>query len=138
MVGLFAFIPQLAALISISIKFGRDIPFCTFLLTMVFVTFNKVCTAQYFVWYTSILPLVLPSCHLSGIQYVIMIIAWFASELHWLYWAYFLEMEGLNTFFEIWIAGIIFFMVNVGIICAFIRNNASYPIFVNGNLQPIK
>lgn len=44
--GLLAFLPQMAALVAISLSYGRDLPFALFALTMVFVAFNKVCTAQ--------------------------------------------------------------------------------------------
>lgn len=44
--GLLAFLPQLAALLAISVAYGKDLPFALFALTMVFVAFNKVCTAQ--------------------------------------------------------------------------------------------
>lgn len=145
-VGLFAFVPQLSALITVSLVFGRDLSFCVFILTMIFVTFNKVCTAQvyhilyllrrltndctqYFVWYTSLLPLVLPASTLTRKHYIGIIVAWFGAELNWLYWAYYLEMEGFNTFFQIWIAGLLFFMVNVGIILTFIRSHVFQPLF---------
>jgi hypothetical protein len=44
--GLFAFLPQLVSLVTTSIAYGRDLSFALFALTMVFVIFNKVCTAQ--------------------------------------------------------------------------------------------
>ena len=44
--GLSAFLPQILALLVVSWKFGRDLPMAFFLLTFIFVTFNKVCTAQ--------------------------------------------------------------------------------------------
>lgn len=44
--GLLAFVPQMLTIIVISIRFGRDLCFSLFLLTYVFVIFNKVCTAQ--------------------------------------------------------------------------------------------
>ena len=43
-----AFLPQLLVILLITAKFHRDIEFTSFLLTFVFVTFNKVCTSQ--VW----------------------------------------------------------------------------------------
>ena len=56
-----AFVPQAALLLALAARFGRDLPFCMFAQTLVFVSFKKVCTAQYFVWYHGLLPLVLPS-----------------------------------------------------------------------------
>ena len=47
-----------------------QVNFCLFSLTLVFVTFNKVVTAQYFLWYFSLLPLVLPGLKLSAKELV--------------------------------------------------------------------
>ncbi|KAJ8569117.1 hypothetical protein ON010_g6143 [Phytophthora cinnamomi] len=80
-VGLLAFLPQLASLVAVSFAYGRDLPFALFGLTMVFVIFNKVCTAQYFLWYTAFLPLIFPLTSLrlkwKGLA---MIAAWLGGE----------------------------------------------------------
>ncbi|RHY09848.1 hypothetical protein DYB26_000771, partial [Aphanomyces astaci] len=44
--GLVAFLPQFLTLFNISLRCGKDIMHAQFLLTMAFVVFNKVCTAQ--------------------------------------------------------------------------------------------
>lgn len=38
-----AFLPQAALLLALAARFGRDLPFCMFAQTLVFVSFNKVC-----------------------------------------------------------------------------------------------
>jgi len=40
---------------------------------------------------------------------------------YWLYSAYRLEFLGENTFLQVWLAGVLFFTVNIGIIVAFMR-----------------
>ncbi|CAH0482503.1 unnamed protein product [Peronospora belbahrii] len=108
-VGLLAFLPQLTSLVAISFACGRDLPFAMFALTMVFVIFNK-----YFLWYTAFLPLIFPLTSLKfKWQGAAMIAAWLGGEFHWLYWAYQLEMQGINTFFPLWVAGLVFFSVNL-------------------------
>jgi phosphatidylinositol glycan class M len=60
--NLLTFLPQILLLLLLSYKFSNiyEVNFCLFCQTLVFVTFNKVVTAQYFLWYFSLLPLILP------------------------------------------------------------------------------
>ncbi|TYZ64760.1 hypothetical protein PybrP1_008897 [[Pythium] brassicae (nom. inval.)] len=138
-VGLLAFLPQLVSLVTISFAYGRDLPFALFALTMVFVVFNKVCTAQYFLWYTAFLPLVFPMTSLRlRWKGALLIAAWFGSELHWLFWAFRLEMKGESTFFPLWFAGLAFFSVNIGVLATLMRHHAFSPLFSNGQIVQLE
>ncbi|GLD95477.1 hypothetical protein PINS_up004122 [Pythium insidiosum] len=134
-VGVLAFLPQLLSLVTISFVYGRDLSFALFALTMVFVIFNKVCTAQYFLWYTCFLPLILPTTTLRlRWRGLALVFAWLGSELHWLYWAFHLEMKGENTFLPLWFAGVLFFAVNVGVLATLMRHHEFAPLFHSGEI----
>jgi len=119
----FGFVSQVAILIFVSLSKYEDPPFCFFLLTYTFVTFNKVCTSQYFIWYLSLLPLLVPGfSHLPLKKIFIPIAAWLSGQAVWLYVAYLLEFQGKNVFFFLWLTSILFFIINIWVIKWCINN----------------
>ncbi|CAO3580897.1 unnamed protein product [Absidia cylindrospora] len=124
LMGLLAFVPQLLLVIIAGIVFAKDVFFACFLQTFLFVTFNKVCTSQYFMWYICLFPLVLPS---TDIQFkwkgLILVLAWIAGQGLWLQSAYQLEFLGQNTFFSLWLSSLFFFVMNSWIVVTLVKNH---------------
>ncbi|KZS88445.1 glycosyltransferase family 50 protein [Sistotremastrum niveocremeum HHB9708] len=114
-----SFLPQMALCLVSGVKFSKhrsDLPFAWFIQTACFVTFNKVCTSQYFLWYIWFLPLILPKLQLSLRTGILCLASWFGGQAVWLSLAYRLEFLGENRFFEVWCASIAFFIINCCII----------------------
>ncbi|CAO3677922.1 unnamed protein product [Rhizopus microsporus] len=128
--GLIAFIPQLSLVTAIGIAFGKDIFFACFLQTFLFVTYNKVITSQYFMWYICLFPLILPSTkiHLKW-KGIILLAAWIAGQAIWLKYAYQLEFLAQHTFFQLWLSGSLFFIINAWVMTELIMNHQYETIF---------
>ncbi|EPE31832.1 hypothetical protein GLAREA_11914 [Glarea lozoyensis ATCC 20868] len=116
-----AFIPQLF-LSAIAIPFmssKKDLPATMLAQTFAFVTFNKVCTSQYFLWYTIFLPLYLPNSSLiSNPRLGISVLAaWIGTQALWLHQGFALEFLGKSTFVPgLWVSSLLFFLTNVWIL----------------------
>lgn len=100
----FAFIPQLAlSAILIPLALAQtNLLACFFIQTLAFVTFNKVMTSQYFIWFLIFLPSYLSSSKLLSRKYAAkglsMVALWVLTQASWLYFAYNLEFLGESTF----------------------------------------
>lgn len=118
-IALAMFIPQWSLIIVAGLLFHHDLFFAMVVQTWAFVAFNKVYTAQYFLWYLSLLPFVAinnSAIHGSGCRWIIGLTIYAAQSLFvplWEVTAYKLEFQGLNAFNEIQWANYIFFVINI-------------------------
>lgn len=124
-----AFLPQLllsCVLIPLALA-KRDLATSMMAQTFAFVTFNKVCTSQYFLWYMVFLPVYLPYSSLLrnpklGISALLL---WVVSQAAWLQQGYQLEFLGISTFFPgLWLASLGFFLANCWILGIIIGDGA--------------
>ncbi|KPI39639.1 GPI mannosyltransferase 1 [Cyphellophora attinorum] len=122
-----AFLPQLllsVVLIPFSLATTTNpttsLPATLLAQTLAFVTFNKVVTSQYFLWYLVFLPLYLPQSTFMRHPKTVglpALGAWVVSQAVWLQQGYELEFLGKSTFVPgLWVAGLGFFAVNCWIL----------------------
>ncbi|MCJ1224772.1 GPI mannosyltransferase 1 [Toensbergia leucococca] len=116
-----AFIPQLAlsAIIIPLALAKKDLPSTMLAQTFAFVAFNKVCTSQYFLWYTILLPFYLPHSSILRFPRLGLTAAtlWIATQALWLHQAYALEFLGHSTFVPgLWLSSLAFFATNIWIL----------------------
>ncbi|KAL2061432.1 hypothetical protein VTL71DRAFT_7705 [Oculimacula yallundae] len=116
-----AFLPQLflSAVALPLLLAKKDLPSTMLAQTFAFVTFNKVCTSQYFLWYMVFLPFYLPNSSLLarkplGISAAAL---WVLTQALWLQQGFQLEFLGQSTFVPgLWVASILFFLTNTWIL----------------------
>ena len=150
LISLMAFLPQFLLVLSTAVILHRDITMCLYIQTFVFVTFNKVCTSQYFLWYLALLPLVVPFTRLNLHQAFVLTSSWFIGQVSlnsmyygsrfcfqalWLAPAYYLEFQSYDTYLLIWLAGLFFFGINCFIITAMSNHHNFVPTFTNGHVN---
>lgn len=82
LISLMAFLPQFLLVLSTAVILYQDITMCLYIQTFVFVTFNKVCTSQYFLWYLAMLPLVIPFTKLNLHQAFVLASSWFIGQVN--------------------------------------------------------
>ncbi|KAI3707863.1 hypothetical protein L2E82_36751 [Cichorium intybus] len=127
---LVSFLPQLMVQLVLVYRFAHDFSFCFFVQTVAFVAFNKVITAQYFVWFFCLLPLILPWTKVKlKWEGIFCILSWIGAQLHWLFWGYMLEFKGKQVFLQLWAASLLFFAANTYVLVTIVLRHTYSPIF---------
>lgn len=104
-------IPQLTLSLGTGLVFGQlsaGLPFVWFVQTFTFVLFNRVCTSQYFIWYTLFIPLLVPRINLSWKKWVMCGAVWMGTQALWLAEAYKLEFLGDDVFLGLWVRSLVY------------------------------
>ncbi|KAL3116782.1 hypothetical protein niasHT_004283 [Heterodera trifolii] len=122
MIGLIAFVPQIGCICLFALWYSDDLPFCWFLTTFAFVSFNKVSTSQYFVWYLCFVPLLFTRLKFSWQMWLKLFALWLFGQAFWLLPAYLYEFRGWATLSWVWFASLTFLGINSFLIVQFVRN----------------
>ncbi|KNA10663.1 hypothetical protein SOVF_142090 [Spinacia oleracea] len=129
-----SFLPQFAVQLVLMFNYALDLPFCFLVQTVAFVAFNKVITAQYFVWFFCLIPIVLPWSKMKlKWEGVICILVWMGIQLNWLMWGYLLEFKGKNVLLPLWGASLLFMAANCYVLIVIIRCHRYSSIFQHLN-----
>ena len=99
-----------------------DLGLALFVQTYLFVSHNKVITAQYFTWYLCLLPLCTDRIQFRCRRVVSALILLGLSILGWLASAYLLEMQGMAVHKIVWGASVAYFFANVNVMGAVLNS----------------
>jgi phosphatidylinositol glycan class M len=122
--SLITFFPQIILILLTTLIMYEKINLCLIILTMIFVVFNKVITAQYFIWYLCLMPLIVDRNLLFKRKKGIFLFGiWMFFEMIWNSFSHLLEFNGKNKFIEMWLIDVCFFLINCFIIKEIIVNN---------------
>eukprot|EP00922_Rhytidocystis_sp_ex-Travisia-forbesii_P012815 GHVS01019262.1.p1 GENE.GHVS01019262.1~~GHVS01019262.1.p1 ORF type:complete len:497 (+),score=14.34 GHVS01019262.1:80-1570(+) len=118
------FWPQLLTTLAVGLAYCRKrFPFGCFLQTVLFVALNKVCTAQYFLWWMSLLPLAIGYLRFTKNNVAVFVSSlafFYISQLHWLFWAYRLEFLGQSVYLQLLFASAVLLLSQITLACGFI------------------
>lgn len=124
----FAFLPQLlisAVIVPFTLA-QKNLVASLFIQTFAFVTFNKVITSQYFIWFLIFLPHYIATSSVTSKRHrtngLFMLALWVSGQACWLFYAYKLEFLGESTFAGgLFISSILFFLINCYLLSKFIE-----------------
>lgn len=112
-------LPKIVLILVLSVRYGLNkyaLNFSFLTQTFVIVIYNTVLTSQYFIWILSLLPLCIWQLNINVRKAVSLFTLWFTAQVAWLLPAYFLEFQGHNTFFLIWLQSISLFCAHIAIL----------------------
>lgn len=109
--AILTFVPQWGLVLISALFLYYDLFFCMFLQTLAFVVFNKVCTAQYFIWYITLFPLILTNSKLAlkKAMLVLLVALFIVIDASWGYFAWQFEFGGQQTIKEMHYVNVVFF-----------------------------
>ncbi|CAB9506650.1 GPI mannosyltransferase 1 [Seminavis robusta] len=121
-IGKLLLLPQLVLLVYTSLALApTNLGLALFVQTYLFVTQNKVITAQYLTWYLCLLPLCSDSFGTTPrLQWSLAGLA--LSYGIWLGSAYCLEMQGWAVHRLVWIASVVYYWANISVIAALLSS----------------
>eukprot|EP00375_Theileria_parva_P001488 XP_764160.1 mannosyltransferase [Theileria parva strain Muguga] len=100
-----SFVPQVFCFLLFSLLAFVDLTLSLFMMTISFVSLNKVLTSQHFLWWICLIPLVLSKINLTfnNMRYFLLSVAsLFVFKFFWLFSGYRQEFLGYSSFNEVW------------------------------------
>ena len=114
--AILTFVPQWSVILAAGFTFHYDIFFAIVMQTWAFVAFNKVMTAQYFLWYMSLMPFLAINNGIIHKHPSLGFVLYLSQVGYMAFWglhAFQLEFFGVNYFERINLINQAFFVINL-------------------------